>query len=76
LKSPGFSKCSCKSNLYRYNVGLLALKRCIDALHEGQRLKKEGKPPPHVPYQDSKLTMLLSSALVGPYKSNAVQPIA
>ena len=47
------------------NTGLLALKRCIDALHEGQRAKREGKSPPHVPYQDSKLTMLLSSALGG-----------
>ncbi|EEH54826.1 uncharacterized protein MICPUCDRAFT_4313, partial [Micromonas pusilla CCMP1545] len=51
------------------NVGLLALKRCIDATHEAQRRRKEGKPPPHVPYQDSKLTTLLSSALGGDCKT-------
>ena len=51
------------------NTGLLALKRCIDALHEGQRAKREGKPPPHVPYNDSKLTTLLSGALGGDSKT-------
>ena len=53
------------------NSGLLALKRCIDALHEGQRAKREGKttPPPHVPYNDSKLTTLLSGALGGDSKT-------
>lgn len=51
------------------NTGLLALKRCIDALHEAQRAKREGRPPPHVPYQDSKLTTLLSSALGGDSKT-------
>jgi hypothetical protein len=45
------------------------LKRCIDATHEAQRRRKEGKPPPHVPYQDSKLTTLLSSALGGDCKT-------
>lgn len=51
------------------NAGLLALKRCVDALHESQRAKREGKPLPHVPYQDSKLTTLLSSALGGDSKT-------
>ena len=36
------------------NLGLLALKKCIEALNNDQ---------PYVPYQDSKLTMLLSSGL-------------
>ena len=51
------------------NTGLLALKRCIDALHEGQRAQRAGRPAPHVPFQDSKLTMLLSSALGGDSKT-------
>jgi kinesin family member 5 len=36
------------------NLGLLALKKCIEALNNRQ---------PYVPYQDSKLTMLLSAGL-------------
>lgn len=36
------------------NLGLLALKKCIEALNNHQ---------PYVPYQDSKLTMLLSAGL-------------
>ena len=51
------------------NAGLLSLKRCIDALHEGQKARELGKLPPHVPYQDSKLTMLLSPALGGDCKT-------
>ena len=51
------------------NGGLLALKRCIDALHESQRARREGTEPPHVPYHDSKLTTLLSSALGGDGKT-------
>ena len=39
------------------NLGLLALKKCVKAINEGN-----GKDV-YVPYQDSKLTMLLSPAL-------------
>ena len=42
------------------NLGLLALKKCIEALNNDQ---------PYVPYQDSKLTMLLSSGLGGNSKT-------
>ena len=55
------------------NSGLFALKACIEALHEKQkqeRKEKEGDPNfrkrhIYVPYQDSKLTMLLSQSLGG-----------
>lgn len=50
------------------NKGLFALKRVIEALHRRSRLAKEGVPLhqlPYVPYQDSKLTMLLAEALGG-----------
>mmetsp|Transcript_29822 Transcript_29822/g.65020 ORF Transcript_29822/g.65020 Transcript_29822/m.65020 type:complete len:904 (+) Transcript_29822:82-2793(+) len=50
------------------NKGLFALKRVIEALHRRSRLAHEGVPPnllPYVPYQDSKLTMLLQEALGG-----------
>ena len=59
------------------NTGLFALKRCIEALNERQAIIEERKlladkenenhaclrPLPHVPYQDSKLTMILSSVI-------------
>uniref|UniRef100_A0A7S2WFN9 Kinesin motor domain-containing protein n=1 Tax=Rhizochromulina marina TaxID=1034831 RepID=A0A7S2WFN9_9STRA len=45
------------------NLGLLALKKCIDALNRGCR---------HIPYQDSKLTMLLSPALGGDSKTSVI----
>jgi len=50
------------------NKGLSSLRRVIEALHERSRLSKEGVPSqqlPYVPYQDSKLTMLLQEALGG-----------
>jgi len=47
------------------NIGLFALKKCIDGLNDRQRAKEDGRPPPYIPYQDSKLTMLLSAALGG-----------
>lgn len=45
------------------NLGLLALKKCIEALNRGGS---------YVPYQDSKLTMLLSPALGGSSKCSVV----
>ena len=42
------------------NSGLLALKQCVDALHEARKCREEGAPPPHVPFHDSKLTALLA----------------
>jgi len=50
------------------NMGLFSLKRVIEALHQRSRLSQEGQPPhllPYVPYQDSKLTMLLQESLGG-----------
>ena len=54
------------------NSGLFALKACIEALHEKQKQEQQLKDDPafkkkhiYVPYQDSKLTMILSSSLGG-----------
>lgn len=46
------------------NLGLLALKRCTEALNSRSKGKKR-----HIPYADSKLTMLLSEGLGGNSKS-------
>ncbi len=46
------------------NLGLLALKKCVKAINDGK--------DSYVPYQDSKLTMLLSPALGGDSKSTVV----
>jgi kinesin family protein 5 len=50
------------------NKGLFSLKRVIEALHSRSRLSRQGVPThllPYVPYQDSKLTMILQEALGG-----------
>eukprot|EP00928_Gymnodinium_smaydae_P005921 TRINITY_DN12052_c0_g1_i1.p1 TRINITY_DN12052_c0_g1~~TRINITY_DN12052_c0_g1_i1.p1 ORF type:complete len:800 (-),score=126.54 TRINITY_DN12052_c0_g1_i1:154-2553(-) len=50
------------------NKGLFALKKVIEALHLRSQLREAGTPShmlPYVPYQDSKLTMLLADALGG-----------
>jgi kinesin family protein 5 len=50
------------------NMGLFALKRVIETLHRRSSLSAEGVPNdrlPYVPYQDSKLTMILQEALGG-----------
>jgi hypothetical protein len=46
------------------NLGLLALKRCTEALNSSSKSRKN-----YVPYADSKLTMLLSPGLGGNSKS-------
>ena len=51
------------------NKGLLTLKRCVQALNERQRCADQGQGQqgslPRVPFNDSKLTMLLQPALTG-----------
>jgi hypothetical protein len=50
------------------NKGLFSLKRVIEGLHRRSQLSREGVPRhmlPYVPYQDSKLTMILQEALGG-----------
>jgi kinesin family protein 5 len=50
------------------NKGLFSLKCVIEALHQRSRLSRQGVAPhllPYVPYQDSKLTMILKDALGG-----------
>lgn len=47
------------------NKGLLTLKRCVQALNERQRCAREGKALPRIPFNDSKLTLLLEPALSG-----------
>jgi len=49
------------------NLGLLSLKRCVDALVKRQR--KGNRAHIHVPYSENKLTMLLSSGLGGNNKT-------
>jgi len=46
------------------NVGLYALQRCIECLIQRDKMRSEGKPV-HVPFADSKLTLLLKDALMG-----------
>lgn len=54
------------------NQGLFALKKCIDGLNDREQAALDGRPDPYIPYQDSKLTMLLSSALGGNSKTLVV----
>eukprot|EP00980_Cylindrotheca_fusiformis_P028637 scaffold22620_cov131-Cylindrotheca_fusiformis.AAC.32 len=49
------------------NLGLLALKKCVEALNSTSTSRK-----PYVPYADSKLTMLLRAGLGGNSKSCVV----
>ena len=54
------------------NSGLFALKNCIDLLMKRTKAAAEGLPLPYVPYQDSRLTMLLSGALNGGSRTSVV----
>jgi len=57
------------------NRGLFALKTVVDALHAREDVKKENGPDatlPYVPYQNSKLTMLLQDGLGGRAKTSVV----
>jgi len=54
------------------NKGLLALKRCVQALNERQKRAEEGRPLVRVPYTDSKLTMLLQPSLSGEANTSIV----
>lgn len=47
------------------NLGLLALKRCVQALNSR-------RPRHHIPYSENKLTMMLSSGLGGDSKTSIV----
>ena len=48
------------------NVGLFSLQRCIEALLLRDAAKRAGKTRlPHVPFADSKLTLLLKDVLSG-----------
>lgn len=50
------------------NAGLFSLKRVIEGLHRRSKMSREGVAPhllPYIPYQDSKLTMILQEALGG-----------
>jgi len=47
------------------NVGLYALQRCIESLIQREALKGHGGAPMHIPFADSKLTLLLKDALNG-----------
>ena len=46
------------------NVGLYALQRCIECLIQRDKLRAEGRAV-HVPFADSKLTLMLKDALMG-----------
>ena len=61
--SAGFVKAESMREAVNINLGLLALKKCIDALNSEAT---------YVPYQDSKLTMLLSEGLGGNCKTSII----
>ena len=61
--STGFHMGERMKEAVNINLGLLALKKCIKALNEKSC---------YVPYQDSKLTMLLSSGLGGDCKTSVI----
>jgi len=65
LHSTGFVKSDRMREAVYINLGLMALKSCVEALNSEN-------PNAHVPYGNSKLTMLLSSGLGGNSKTSVV----
>jgi hypothetical protein len=63
--STGFELGTHMREAVNINLGLLALKRCVEALNLQQQNT-------YVPYQDSKLTMILSQGLGGNCKTSIV----
>ncbi len=61
--STGFVKSDRMREAVNINLGLMALKSCVDALISKAK---------YVPYSDSKLTMMLSSALGGNSKTSVI----
>lgn len=61
--SLGFQMATNMREAVYINLGLLALKRCIEALNNRSH---------HVPFQDSKLTMLLSEGIGGNSKTSII----
>lgn len=61
--STGFVKSDRMREAVNINLGLMALKSCVDALISKAK---------HIPYSDSKLTMILSSALGGNSKTSVI----
>lgn len=61
--SAGFEMADRMREAVNINLGLLALKKCIEALNNQS---------PYIPYQDSKLTMLLSDGLGGNSKTSVI----
>eukprot|EP00978_Attheya_sp_CCMP212_P009324 scaffold22023_cov47-Attheya_sp.AAC.1 len=63
--SVGYVKNDRMREAVNINLGLMALKSCVDAL-------KSGNKAAYVPYADSKLTMMLSSGLGGNSKTAVI----
>jgi len=61
--SVGFQKADAMRETVNINLGLLALKKCVENLNNQSS---------YVPYQDSKLTMLLSAGLGGNSKTSII----
>jgi hypothetical protein len=61
--STGFVKSDRMREAVYINLGLMSLKACVDALARGST---------HIPYSNSKLTMLLSSGLGGNSKTSVI----
>ena len=67
--STGFKQSDRMREAVYINLGLLALKKCVEALNNAGEGSSKSQ---YVPYSDSKLTMLLSSGLGGDAKCTVV----